>query len=473
MISPAHHGAALPTGGLDRVPVRVRFLPLPVGWPLTALLALYPLWWVLGMGTLIVFVLAVPMAVHLVRHRPIAVPPGFGIWALFLVWVVASTVMLGTDPAGVVAEPASSRLLGVGFYLAGYLAATIMLLYAGNLTEEQFPRRRLVRQLGGLFVVVVAGGLLGTTVPAFEFTSLVEVLLPQWLASHDFVQTLVHPVSAQLHDVLGYEAPRPAAPFGYTNTWGNCLVLLLGWFAVSFFSGTGPWRRVVGSVVAAAAAVPVVYSLNRGVWIGLALVALITAVRLALRGRAALLVGLSVSIALAAALFVASPLGGIVQARLDNPHSNDIRMFTTERTLSAVQASPVLGLGGTREAMGGANSIAVGATPSCPRCGNPVLGSNGQIWFVLISQGFVGAGLFVGFFVRSLWAYRRDRTPLGDAGMLACGLPLYFMLIYNAVPIPLVIAFLSIAALWRNSRDPVAQDAQSSRPAPFLTERPA
>jgi hypothetical protein len=50
------------------------------GWPLTALLMLYPLWWALGMGTLIVFVLAVPMAIHLLRRRPILVPPGFGIW---------------------------------------------------------------------------------------------------------------------------------------------------------------------------------------------------------------------------------------------------------------------------------------------------------------------------------------------------------------------------------------------------------
>src|SRR6266545_2091871 len=53
-------------------------------WPLWALLVLYPVWWLLGLGTFIFPILAVPMAIYLVRHRPIKVPPGFGIWLLFL-----------------------------------------------------------------------------------------------------------------------------------------------------------------------------------------------------------------------------------------------------------------------------------------------------------------------------------------------------------------------------------------------------
>jgi O-antigen ligase len=410
------------------------------------------------------------MAVHLFRSRPIVVPPGFGLWALFLAWVVLSSTMLGVDPPGVVAEPASSRLLGVAFYLAGYGAATVILLYAGNLPEEVFPLRRLVRQLGGLFVVVVAGGLLGLVWPTFELTSLVEVLLPQWMASHDFVRSLVHPVGAQLHDVLGYVSPRPAAPFGYTNTWGNCLVLLLGFFVVSWFSRTSPARRLVGGLVAAAAAIPVVYSLNRGVWIGLGLVLLVTVVRLAARGRRTALAALGLTLCVSAVVVVASPLTSVIQSRLDNPHSNSIRTFTTEQTLEAVAHSPVLGLGSTRAALGSSNSIAVGETPSCQRCGNPVLGSNGQIWLVLIAQGYVGVVLFTGFFAFSVWHFRGDRTPTGDAALLGAGLPLFFMFIYNAVTVPLIIAFLSIAVLWRNQRNRAAEDAVPVDPARSRSE---
>jgi hypothetical protein len=455
--------------GRERAPVKPRFLPVAPGWPLTALFTLYPVWWLLGLGTLIFFVLAVPMAVHLVRNRPVAVPRGFGIWVLFLVWVLASTTMLGANPPGVLAESAAGRVISVAYYLAGYLAATILLLYAGNLSEAEYPRRRLVRHMGGFFVVVIAGGLLGIFVPAFDITSPVEQLLPGWMASNGFVQSLVHPVSAQLHDVLGYEAPRPAAPFGYTNIWGNCVALLLGWFGVSWFGKGSLRRRVAGAGILALAAIPVVYSLNRGLWISLGLALVFMAVRLAARGRVAALGGLIVALTLAAVVVLATPLGGIVQGRLDNPHSNDIRTFTTVKTLEAIEYSPVFGLGATRSALGSANSIAVGETPECPSCGNPILGSNGQIWLVLISQGYGGAVLFVGFFVFCAWVYRRDVSAIGDAGLLALSLSLFFMFIYNAVAIPLVISFLSIALLWRNQRDGGAE----APPAPRRTAHPS
>jgi O-antigen ligase len=452
-------------GGVLRSPARlpggepVRYLPLPAGWPLTALLVLYPLWWVLGLGTLIVFVLAVPMAVHLLRRRPIAVPPGFALWLLFLGWVLISTTMLGSDPPNVLPGHAGDRVISVAFNLAGYLAATIILLYVGNLREDEFPRKRLMRQLGWLFVVVVSGGLLGTFAPTFELTSLTELVLPRSMTGNLFVQSLVHPTAAQLQEVLGYTSPRPAAPFGYTNTWGNAIGLLIGWFVVSCFSERLPRRRALGVIVLLAACIPVVYSLNRGLWIGLGLVLAITVVRLALRGRVASLVALVLVVVVAAVAVVTSPLSGIVSGRLDNPKSNDIRAFTLEQTLEAVSWSPVLGFGSPRAARGSSNSIAIGQSDDCQRCGNPTIGSNGQLWLLLIAQGWVGAALYVGFFLRSLWAYRRDRSPIGDAGLLAVGLPLFFMFVYNALTMPLVISFLSIALLWRNAREAEVTDA--------------
>ena len=443
----------------------VRYLPSPAGWPLTALLVLYPLWWALGLGTLIVFILAVPMAVHLLRRRPVVVPPGFGLWLLFLCWVLVSTTMLGANPPGVLPGGAGDRLFSVAFNLAGYCSATVILLYAGNLREDEFPRRRLVRQLGWLFLVVVAGGLLGTFAPTFEFTSLTELLLPRSMTSNGFVQSLVHPSGAQLQEVLGYTSPRPSAPFGYTNTWGNALALLAGWFVVSWIGSGDRRRQVAGALLLVAAAVPIVYSLNRGLWIGLGLVIVVSAVRLALRGRMAAVVALGVLVCIAAVAVLATPLSGIVQGRLDNPKSNGIRGFTLEVTLEAVSHSPVLGFGAPRAALGSSNSIAVGQSEDCSKCGNPTIGSNGQLWLLLIAQGYVGAALYVGFFLRSLWAYRRDRSPIGDAGLLAVGLPLFFMFVYNALTVPLVISFLSLALLWRNAREPDTGATPSGLPA--------
>src|SRR5581483_3267658 len=128
------------------------------------------------------------------------------------------------------------------------------------------------RLLAWLFVVTVAGGLLGVVAGRFQFSSPVELLLPNHLRSNAFVQSLVHPAAAQLMDVLGHESPRPAAPWGYTNTWGNDFCLLVGWFVVAAFSrsgsagGSARIRRVLAAGVLAVAVVPVVYSLNRGLW---------------------------------------------------------------------------------------------------------------------------------------------------------------------------------------------------------------
>jgi len=279
------------------------------------------------------------------------------------------------------------------------------------------------------------------------------MLLPGSIRTNGFVRSLVHPSAAQVQAVLGFDSGRPAAPFGYTNMWGNCLVLLLGWFVIGWIRSGSRHRRILGVVILAAAAVPTVYSLNRGMWLGLGVVLLFVLVRLVARGRmAAAGAMLGVSVVVAAVLAV-TPLATIIQERLAHPHSNGARTYTTEKVLEVATYSPVLGFGSGRSPLGSGSSIAVGPRPNCPSCGSPPLGSNGQLWAVLIAHGFVGVLLFVGFFVRSLWIYRHDRTPIGDAGLLALVLSLFFMFVYNAVAIPLLISFLSIALLWRNQRE--------------------
>jgi O-Antigen ligase len=453
--APARSGSPGELGGVSRSAPQRAISSRP-GWPLTALLVPYPLWWLLGMGTLVVFVLAIPMTVHLWRRRRVHAPPGFGLWLLFLLWVVLSTVMLGVDPAGTLPGDPTERLISVAFNVSGYIVVAIALLYVGALTEEEYPKERLIRQLAWFFVVVVAGGLLGTVAPTFEVTSLVERLLPTSVAENAFVQSLVHPAAAQVQEALGFSAGRPAAPFGYTNVWGYAFTLLLGFFVISWLPHRGP-RRLIGMAVLGLGVIPIVYSLNRGVWIGLAVTVVFSALWLARNGHLVALVSLLASLCLAGVLVLASPLTGIVQQRLDNPHSDGIRAFTVSKTIEVAQESPVLGFGSTRRALGSGNSIAVGRNAECAKCGNPALGSTGQLWLVLIAQGFIGVGLYVGFLVRSMWAFRRDRSALGWAAMLAVLLPLLYMFLYNALVVPLLITFLAIGLLWRNDmarRDP-------------------
>jgi hypothetical protein len=409
----------------------------------------------LGLGVLIFPIAAVPMAVILLRQhrtgRPVRLPPGFVLWLLFLATMLLSLAALGATPDGTVPAGAADRVLGAGYRVVGYLSLTVLLLYAGNLRESELPRRRLVGLLAWLFVVTVAGGLVGTFAGYLEFTSPVELLLPPRVADREFVQSLVHPYAAQVMDVLGGPSPRPAAPWGYTNTWGNNVCLLVVWFiAAAWRPGGGRATRLAALAVLAVAVIPVVHSLNRGLWIGLALGAGYVAVRMAVRGRYVPLAGIGAAAVVLAVALVASPLGDTVQRRLDNGHSDGVRTYLTQRALAGVAESPVIGFGSTRSTLGGRNSIAVGPTEDCPRCGGFTIGGNGQLWQLLFVHGLVGAAAYLAFFGYGLWRFRRDHTAIGIAGGCAIVCSYAAMLWYNSLVTPLAFVMLAYALLWRN-----------------------
>jgi hypothetical protein len=450
LVLPGGTGAARSAGPAHvAAPAKPTALP---AWPVTGLLALYPLWWALGLGVLVFPLLAIPMLVLLLRRRAagraVRMPPGFLWWAVFLAAAVISVGALGADPPGTVAEHASSRLVAVLFKLGMYLALTVLLLYAGNLNERELPRRRLAALLGWLFVVTVAGGLLGIVAGRFAFTSPVEMLLPGGLRNKGFIQSMVHPYAAQIMDLVGGEKPRPAAPWGYTNTWGNNFCLLAGWLVVAAWSG-GPLRKAFAVLCLGISIVPAVLSLNRGLWIGLALLVLYVAIRHVLAGRIWILGALGLVGAALAVALVATPLGTVVNARLDNGKSNGVRSFLVDRALEGFVKSPVIGYGGTRNTVGGRQSITVGESAGCERCGNFTVGGNGQLWQLMYSHGAAGTAGYLGFFAYGLWRFRRDRSAVGIAGSAAIVTSFAAMLWYNALVTPLAFTFLAYALLWR------------------------
>ncbi|MFC7534802.1 O-antigen ligase family protein [Actinoplanes sp. GCM10030250] len=442
--------APLPAGPAHRT-VKNRTLP---AWPVAGVLLLYPVWWALGLGVLIFPLMAVPMLFLLVRRRaagrPLRLPPGFAWWAIFLLAVLVSIAALGADPAGTVVERASGRLPAVVYKLSMYVSLTVLLLYAGNLTEAELSRRRLVRLLGGMFVITVLGGLLGMVAGNFEFTSPVEWLLPSGVRNRGFVRSLVHPYAAQIMDLVGGEKPRPAAPWGYTNTWGNNFCLLAGWLVVAAWVSRSAGKRTLAVLCLVVSIVPAVASLNRGLWIGLGVLILYVALRYVLAGRIWVIgVVLAATAALSVAI-VATPLGGTVQARLDNGKSNGVRSFLIEKALDGFAESPVIGYGGTRNTLGGRNSITVGESASCERCGNFTVGGNGQLWQLLYAHGAAGTAGYLGFFAYGLWRFRRDRSPIGVAGSAALVSSFSAMLWYNSLVTPLAFMVLAYALLWRN-----------------------
>jgi hypothetical protein len=434
-----------------RAPAKSIVLP---AWPVAGLLAFYPLWWALGLGVLIFPIMAAPMLVLVLRRRAagrrVALPPGFLWWLLFLAAVVISIAALGVDPAGTVPEHGTSRLLAAAYKLVMYVALTVLLIYAGNLTEAELSRTRLVRLLGWLFVVTVAGGLLGIVAGNFQFTSPVELLLPGGVRNMGFVQSLVHPYAAQIMDIVGGEKPRPAAPWGYTNTWGNNFCLLVGWLVVAAWSGGSRTRKMLTVLCLLASIAPAVISLNRGLWIGLGLLIAYVAFRYVVLGKVWIIGAVLVAAAALAVTLAASPLGGVINARLDNGKSNGVRSFLVAKALDGFADSPVIGYGGTRNTRGGRQSIAVGQSAGCERCGNFTIGGNGQLWQLMYSHGAVGTIGYLGFFAYGLWRFRRDRSAIGIAAGAAIVTSFSAMLWYNSLVTPLAFMFLAFALLWRN-----------------------
>jgi hypothetical protein len=422
----------------------------PEHWPLTALVLGFPLWWVLGMAQLMPLVLAVPMLWSLLRRHPVRVPSGFGWWLIFLGCVAVSLTMLFVDAPGAVPGGGPSRLVVFSFRLLWYLACTVVLLWVLNLDQDALPTRHVVRLMGWMFVITVAGGLAGILAPGLEFTSPVEALLPGALRSNSFVRSLVHPATAAVQSILGDARPRPIAPFAFANSWGANLSMFLPFFLLGWCGRDAGWRRSVAPVVLALAVVPVVMSLNRGLWLSLALGVVFVVVRQVLTGRLVAVAGAALVALVAVVIVVSSPLGEMVANRLETPHSNDRRGELLSLTVSStVSGSPVLGFGSTRDVQGSFASIAGGSRPDCPACSVPPLGTQGQIWLVVFSQGIVGLLSFLAFFGVQASRHWRSRTPIEAVGvclLLFFGLQLF---IYDTLGMPLYTLMIAIGLMSR------------------------
>ncbi len=456
-------GFAEPTV-VDRLRLGERRRLLPTGWPLSAYLLGYPVWWACGIANFMLPILAVPMAVELIRRRNLAVPRGFGLWLLFLLWATLGIFVLWANAPGAVPGGGPERLLPYALRLSFYLGATVLLLYIGNLREDELSRERVSRLFGFMFVVAVAGGFLGLLAPRFEFSSLLELILPR--SVEGVLGEGIHPAAAQVQNVLGYVEPRPKAPFEYTNEWGANITLLVPFFILGWLGRGAGWRRLAGPFVLAAAVVPIIYSLNRGAWIGLCLAAGYVAMRLAASGRLAGLIAIIAALVTVSALLVATPLGSLIGERLANPHSNERRALLADEAVRSGLASPVVGFGSTRPIQGNLSSIAIGGSESCPQCEAPPFGTHGHLWLLIFAQGLVGAGLFLGFLATRFLRHRRDPSPYSVA---ACTTVLMFglyTLYYNLLPFPLVILCATLAIAWRAGAPPPG----GSKPA---TEQPA
>jgi polysaccharide biosynthesis protein PslJ len=398
---------------------------LPTGWPILAAYLLFPVWWVLGLGQFIWPLLAIPMLFWLLVRRNVVFPRGFGLWLGFVAWMLMSAFEVNT----------ADRVVGFGYRAAIYLSATVFLLYVVNAREDELPTKRVVDALAFFWLFVVAGGFAAVLFPTFSFTTPVESILPRSLLSNAYVVAMVHPGFAQVHDFLGYPVPRPAAPFVYTNDWGSNFGILLPFVFVSFVRSRSDVWRLVLLLAGVASLVPVVVSLDRGLWLSAGLGVLYALLRLGASGRGRVLGAAAVLLPMMLLIVWFSPLHQLISDRFAHPHSNTKRLSLAQESVEGVTSSPWFGYGAPRPSTTG------GVSPS--------VGTQGQLWLVMYSHGFPALVLFFGWFVWSWWRMRGTDPPDAFLVHVVLTIALIQVAVYDWLPVQLHTLMIAIALGWR------------------------
>ena len=275
--------------------------------------------------------------------------------------------------------------------------------------------------------------------------------MPKGLTASNYVRTLVHPSLSSTSDFLGYVQARPTAPFPYSNAWGNNLAMYLPFFVLAWFGRDAGWRRTVAPFVLAAAVVPITFSLNRGLWGGLALAAGYAAVRLALNGRTRALQALVAALVVGGLVFVSSPLYDTLQLRVETPHSNDRRAGTATTVVSAaLDGSPVVGFGMTRKMEGSFSSLAGGETEECHQCAAPPLGTQGFMWRLVLTTGLGGTLLCLSFLGVQFLRRSRGAVPIHVAGCTVLLVSVLCSFVYDSLGSAMFTVFIAIGLMARS-----------------------
>ncbi|WP_022867604.1 O-antigen ligase family protein [Schaalia vaccimaxillae] len=345
-------------------------------WPFVTVYAAYIVWWLTGPGDMMWPIFAAIMSLLMLGRRGIRYPRGTMIWLFFLVWVVASMTML--DSGG--------RILGAIYRLTLLIAPAVFGVYVFN-AREQLPVKTITGTFTAFLASTTLGGYIAMAWPTLSFKTLLFYLIPAGLRSNDFISELVVRRTTQWDQTSWIQTDaRPSAPFVYSNTWGNIYSLLLPIALVHLlilWREKSKWRIPV-ALLCIVSVVPAGATQNRGMYVGLILVASWVELQRLRAGHWKSVVSTSIGAGAVAVAWFFSPAADSLLSRLAASSSTDDRFINYLETVTQLQQSPLLGFGAPR--------------PSTSAW-LPSLGTQGQFWTVLFSHGLVGIVLFVGFFM--------------------------------------------------------------------------
>jgi hypothetical protein len=353
-----------------------------------------------GIGEMALVPFAACAVVLLTRHPSVRVPRGLGAWLIMLLWVVASLIQI--DSGG--------RLIGAGYRLALYAAVTVFIVYLYN----AWTPRNVQAVCGAVAVFLlymVLGAVAGLILPLWELSTPLSYLLPQSLLSNELVAEMAYRRLTNF-DPTAWNAsvmsPRPSAPFVYTNGWGNSYSLALPFVLLYVSETRNRTKATLVILLLVASVVPAALTLNRGMFLGLAVGALYFLARAAANGRWGWLLGATVLLALGAALLMFLPIQERLEARDATSGSTATRLTLYQEAWERTLHSPIVGYGAPRPSL---------------HAGAPSVGTQGQFWATLFSHGLFAAAALVAWLAVVAVVSLRRADPLhlatGAVGVIA------------------------------------------------------
>jgi O-antigen ligase len=339
---------------------------LPPDWPIVLICAGMPLTFLLGIHG---FVWVLPVFVFgaqlLVRREPVTIPRSAIPLLLLVAWIPIPLMQLhlGQLP------------LALYRYLI-FASPLFCFVWLVNQREEAVPTKRLVRMLSILWITLIGFGFLAILFPHFSAPSPIQRIGPGFIFSNDYIRDMTRFQFAQVQSLVSEEVGRPSAPMAYSNGWGSTLGLLTPFFLLDFFVLGSPRRKRAGLLIGAAAMIPIIFSLNRGLWLSVGLGLIYVALRRALQGNIKIALGLGAALLIIFGALAATALGDVVQQRFEIAgESNNARSALYEVAFDITKEQPLTGYGAPLEVDGLWREV----------------GTHGLIWFVMVCYGFPGA----------------------------------------------------------------------------------
>ncbi|QYJ02978.1 hypothetical protein KUV85_11600 [Nocardioides panacisoli] len=391
-------------------------LPLVMWW------VALPVWWALGIQRAAAPLAAVPLGLWLLsRWRRVEVPAPFVLFAGFLAWVLLSAVALTTMRYGA----------SYAMRLTMYVAAFVIGLYVWNALRRGLTPRLLIWPIVAMWASALVLALPGVIVPGLTFTSPMDWLMQHAGIGNSFLRDSARPQFSEWDQVYGIARPSPL--FAYTNEWGAAVGITTPIAIYALVTTRRVALRVALVALLVIGAIPVIISLNRGCWISIGLAVAYVLVRRALAGDFRPLVAVVTTAVVGTFAVLLSPLSELIADRFAYSNTST-RATLYDASLGLAMKSPLVGYASPQSSAGLADSNDV------------AVGTHGQIWTLLVSQGFIGAALFVLALLAALWAWRPREGRAPEVWLHAVGFVLLAQLVfYEVVPDGLAVAFVALA----------------------------